>query len=279
VTAATATRFHVPATLDEALAVLRNDPTCLVASGATVVLPLLAERLDAVVVDISALPGIASITVAADHVALGPAVTYATLLRSSEPALALLRTVAGGITGGPQIRTQGTVGGSACYANPASDVPTALVAMGATMVAAGASGRREIPASDFFRSAFTTTLLPGELLIGIRVPVRQHGAWGHDKLLTAAGSWPIAVAAASLSGNEVTLTIGAVCERPFQLPRLSLENPGHLSPADETAVRAAIEEAPIAWWQDELASAEYRQRVAPVVAARAVQYAARKENL
>ena len=47
--------------------------------------------------------------------------------------LPLLRTLARGITGGAQIRNGGTVGGSACYASPASDMPAALVALGATL--------------------------------------------------------------------------------------------------------------------------------------------------
>jgi CO/xanthine dehydrogenase FAD-binding subunit len=43
--------------------------------------------------------------------------------------------------GDPQIRHRGTIGGSLAHADPASDLPAALLALGATVVARG-SGRR-----------------------------------------------------------------------------------------------------------------------------------------
>jgi aerobic carbon-monoxide dehydrogenase medium subunit len=278
-TIATATQFHVPSTVDEAVRLLRDDPTSLVACGGTLVMPLLARNPDSAVIDISALPGIASITTVDGDIQLGAAVTYSAVLHRTDAGLTLLRTVARGITGGPQIRNQGTLGGSACYANPASDVPTALLAADATMTIAGPTGTRAVPAAEFFRAPYATALEPGELLVGIRVPgTPAAGTWGYHKLLTAAGSWPIAVAAAYLDGNTVTITVGAATETPVRLPPLDLPDPAHLSATDKAAVAASIEQTDVPWWHDELADAAYRRRVATVVAVRAITDAARRHN-
>jgi carbon-monoxide dehydrogenase medium subunit len=207
-------------------------------------------------------------------------VTYSDLLRTAHPGLGLLRQVAAGITGGPQIRNQGTVGGSACYANPASDMPTALTALGATMLVAGPSGERPVPAASFFRSAFTTALAPDELLRAISVPTAAADVtWGYTKIKRAAGSWPLAVAAARLGPDSaVTITIGAAVESPIDVALPAPRRSGPLSDSDRDTISHAVRHSAAVWWHDELASASYRARIAPVVALRAVDDAFSKDQ-
>jgi carbon-monoxide dehydrogenase medium subunit len=81
----------------------------------------------------------------------------------------VLADAAAGI-GDPQVRHRGTIGGSIAHADPASDLPTVLVALEADLVARGGSGERVIPAADFFRGVFESALEPTELLTEIRVP-------------------------------------------------------------------------------------------------------------
>jgi carbon-monoxide dehydrogenase medium subunit len=69
-----------------------------------------------------------------------------------------------------RVREAGTLGGNLCFAEPHADPGTLLIALGASMVAEKTSGRREIPAEDFFIDAYETALQADELLTEIRVP-------------------------------------------------------------------------------------------------------------
>ncbi len=72
--------------------------------------------------------------------------------------------------GDPQVRHRGTIGGSIAHADPASDLPAVVLALGGTMVAKGPNGEREIAAGDFFTGFLESALAPDELLTEIRVP-------------------------------------------------------------------------------------------------------------
>ena len=129
----TRTRYHAPATLGESLALLTDDPDVTVIGGGTIVMAASAGvPRTAALLDLHRIPGLAEIQQGVTTT-LGATTTYTRLL-TTPAAPPLLRRIAGGITGGPQIRNQGTIGGSACYANPASDIPAGLVALDATMV-------------------------------------------------------------------------------------------------------------------------------------------------
>ena len=83
---------------------------------------------------------------------------------------AVARTV-----GDPQVRHRGTLGGSLVHADPASDLPAAVLAFGGTVVLRGPRGERRVPVTEFFTGLFATAVEPDELIVEIRVP-RQH-AW------------------------------------------------------------------------------------------------------
>src|SRR5439155_19380146 len=74
------------------------------------------------------------------------------------------------LVGDPQVRHRGTIGGSVAHGDPASDLPTVLLALDAELVARGPDGERTIPAADFFRGVFETALGPRDVLTEIRVP-------------------------------------------------------------------------------------------------------------
>jgi aerobic carbon-monoxide dehydrogenase medium subunit len=102
---------------------------------------------------------------------IGAATTYRELL-ASEPlrdALPLLAEVIENI-GDIQVRNLGTIGGALAHADPAADLPAAMLALGATMHLQSARARRAVAAREFFRSAFETALAPDELLVSIEIP-------------------------------------------------------------------------------------------------------------
>src|SRR5579872_5577259 len=71
----------------------------------------------------------------------------------------------------PIVRNWATVGGNIAHADPANDHPATMLALGASVVAVGASGERVIPIDQFFTdTSFETALRPNEILTEIRVP-------------------------------------------------------------------------------------------------------------
>ena len=74
------------------------------------------------------------------------------------------------MVGDPAVRNRGTIGGNIAHADPASDLPTVLVALDARMVASGPGGERTIPAGEFFTGIMTTALTEEEILTAIQVP-------------------------------------------------------------------------------------------------------------
>ena len=70
-----------------------------------------------------------------------------------------------------QTRNWGTIGGNICHGDPAGDPAPVLMAMGASLTKASASGTTTMPIDEFFLDYFETALEPGELLTEIQVPV------------------------------------------------------------------------------------------------------------
>jgi aerobic carbon-monoxide dehydrogenase medium subunit len=92
----------------------------------------------------------------------------------------------------PAIRNRGTIGGNLAYADPASELPACMLALGATIRVAGPSGTRAIAAKDFFRGLFETALEPGEMLVGVDVPTARPGDFNaFDELSRRSGDYAI----------------------------------------------------------------------------------------
>ncbi|HEX4407437.1 MAG TPA: xanthine dehydrogenase family protein subunit M [Xanthobacteraceae bacterium] len=73
----------------------------------------------------------------------------------------------------PQIRNRGTIGGNLAHADPASELPAIVTALGGRLHVQSRSGERWIAAADFFVGALTTALEPDEMLTEIELPVAE----------------------------------------------------------------------------------------------------------
>jgi len=274
--------YHAPDDAEQACLLLSElGDEAVVLGGGTVLLPAMGrgERTHGHVVDLRRL-GLSGVTVTDEYVDIGAMATYSTVLAAdTDGPAALLKLAAGGVTGGPQLRNQGTIGGSASYANPASDVPGVLVAMEAQLLLQGSDGVREVAAEDFFKGAFVTALEADEILTTIRVP-RKACQVGYYKLKLSESSWPIATAAARVELVDgrlaaASVTLGAVCPTPVTVDVTAcLDESGEVRVSDDEwaeLVDGHLENP----WHDELAPATYRRQVAGVVAHRALQHTSR----
>ena len=252
--------LHVPNSLQEAVELAGrygNDASLL--AGGTVLLAEMArgQALPGVVIDLSR-AGLAGIS---DR-SVGAMATYRDLERSrSHPVLA---RCAYGITGGAQIRNRGTVGGSAAWSNPSSDVPAVLVGLSATLVLVSVSGERRVPAERFFTDAFRTDRKPGEVLTSIELPeMADRLRFGYQKLKFGESSWPIVTALAIVRNDgSIRVSVGGAAAIPIVVES-----------ATATGLEEMVAAALMNPWSDVLATADYRRRVSPVIARRALEAA------
>ncbi len=195
-------------------------------AGGQSLLSLMKLRLAAPksIVDITKLEGLSYIKEEKGYLAIG-ALTIHDMIELS-PVIKekyTLLTDAASKIGDQQIRNRGTVGGSACHADPAADLPTALVAADASFVAMGPKGERTISSKDFFVDIFTTALDQDEVLTEIRIPnFPPHSASGYIKHSRREGDFAITSCGVVLTterGNtckDVRIALGSVASTPLR---------------------------------------------------------------
>lgn len=258
-----------------------NGDESLVIGGGTLTMPALSHgsAKPAHVIDLG-LMGSREIELTASEITVGAMVTYQQLILSSiiRRELPILHAMASGITGGIQIRNQGTLGGAACAARPQSDAPAVLVALGAQMTLLSSSGTRAVSAEEFFQGAGSTALAPDEILLGMTFPLVGFAGRpsGYYKLKFGESSWPVVTAACLLSPEagaiapSIDLVIGGVSNVPLfvHLQTASFDDSGR--ELITHAVCKRIEAlAPDRRWSDIRAGTEYRAQVAGDIAYRA----------
>lgn len=256
-------RYARATTLEHAFELLAEPDSKVIAGGQSLI-PVMKLRIarPPLVVDISRLE-LRGVEIRDDELRLGPLATWDELLEARElrrPALAAIAECAGGI-GDLQVRNRGTVGGSLAHADPASDMPAVLLALGATLQLRSSEGERSVDLADFFVGPFTTALGAQELITRIVVPLPARGSGSaYVSVEHPASGFALAGAAALVGadgGGRVAVTgIGA---RPFLLGD------------DPDAALAQVE-----IFGDRFASVEYRRALAAVVVRRARESAAER---
>ena len=176
--------YSAPSTVEEAVRLLaEHGENAKLLAGGHSLLPLMKLRFTqpAHVVDLRRIPRLRGVRRDGASLVIGAMTTYTELASSAEIRdAAPIITDAASQIGDPQVRNRGTIGGSLAHADPNADLPAVMLALGATLIAAGPSGRRAISADEFFVGLFTTALSGGELLTEIRVPIpasRSGGAY------------------------------------------------------------------------------------------------------
>jgi carbon-monoxide dehydrogenase medium subunit len=288
-------RYARAESLAEAIALLAEAPdeTKLLAGGQSLV-PMLNMRLvrPAVLVDVNRLRELTGITPGPDGgLRIGALTRHAELAAS--PAVmerAPLLAEAARHVGHAAIRNQGTLGGSLAHADPAGELPAALLVLDARVRMTGPRGAREVAADAFFRGLLATALEADEILTAIEVPAQPPG-WGFVEIARRPGDFALAGVAvvvhverpltlpspprtgegASEVRCEMVRLVGfGVGDRPLRLTGAERFLTG--APLDaETAVRAGAAAGPDCDPPSDVhGSAEYRRHLATVLAERAL---------
>jgi carbon-monoxide dehydrogenase medium subunit len=259
-----------PDSLDSALALLaEHGEDATVLAGGHSLLPVMKLRLGApeVVIDIGRLQELRYIEVKGDEVAIGAGTRHRDLeasevIGSEVPLLAAVaRTV-----GDPQVRHRGTIGGSLAHADPASDLPAAVLALGGTLVLRSPRGERQVPVTGFYTGMFSSVKEPDELIVEIRVPRTGTAGWGYEKFTRRANDWAI-VGVAVVDGRVGLVNMGASPLRASATEAALADG----ASIDEAAALADQGTDP---QSDVSATAEYRRHLARILTRRALTTAA-----
>jgi carbon-monoxide dehydrogenase medium subunit len=243
-------------------------------AGGHSLLPLMKLRLAApsVLVDIGRVTDLSYIKDAGDHIAIGALTRHmdvetSAVLKEHAPLLAH----AASHVGDPQVRHRGTIGGSIAHADPASDLPATTLALGATYVAQGPNGTREIAATDFYHGFLESALAPDEMLTEIRVPKMGGAGWSFQKFNRRAQDWAIVGVAAWRGSNGSGVALVNMGSTPILASSVSgaLAQGASISDAAQLAAEEAEPQS------DLNASPEYRVHLAKVLVRRALEEASK----
>ncbi len=281
--------YIAPATLEEAIRALNSHgEDAKLLSGGHSLLPMMKLRLanPKLLIDLSKIPGLSGIRQEGDKITIGALTTHYQIESSEllkEKCLLLPQTAR--VIGDVQVRNRGTIGGSLAHADPAADMPAAMLALGAELRARGPAGERWFKAEEFFVGLLTTALDSAEILTEIRVPVLSgHCGTAYFKVPQKASGFAIVGVAVWLKAEgqrctEIGIGVTGLDAKPFRAKRIEERLRGNKlvsSLVDEASSQVTQGVDPLS---DIHASAEFRAHLARLYTATAIQEAAKKAGI
>ena len=269
--------YHRAGSVDEALDLLGRLEGAKLLAGGHSLIPMMRLRLaqPEALIDISRCTELRGIEDRGDHIRIGALTRHvdvltSTLLLEKAPMLPEAEQELGDL----QVRNRGTVGGNIAHADPASDLPAVLLALGATMHLRGAGGERQVAADDFFTGLLETALGEGEILTAITVPTGGSRGSCYLKVEHPASGYALCGAAAVVEMDGGTCRHARLCFNGVTATPADAGAPVAAlvgtACSDEDLARAAAAidlEDPLG---DIQASGEYRQQLARVYGRRAL---------
>jgi len=284
--------YWAPTSLDEALKLLSgfDDPgDAKVLAGGQSLMALLNLRLaqPAYIVDLNGIAELSSISRDNGTLTIGAMTRQRIAERSADVAAACpLMVQALQQVGHPQIRNRGTVGGSLAHADPAAELPTLAVCLGADLVMRGPSGERTVNARDFFTGFLSTVLAEDEILTAVRIPAAGPGTGSaFEEVARRHGDFAMVGVAAhvQLNGDTIdaaSIALSGVDGQPVHAADAGAALAGQTPSDDVFAAAGAAASAGLDPTSDLHASGAYRKHVAGVLVRRALKVATAraKEN-
>ncbi len=262
---------------DHAIELLGKREDAKLLAGGHSLLPAMKLRLarPALLVDIGRIADLSYVREDGDAIAIGALtrhtdVAASALLRQHCPIVSFTA----GQVGDPQVRHRGTIGGSIAHGDPASDLPSVILALDGELVARGKGGERTIAARDLFTGVFQTSLEPDEVLVEVRVPKLGSNGWSYTKMSRRAQDWAtVAVAAVVERAN------GSVRKASIALTNMGATSLRATAAEEALAGGASIEDASQLLADgtepssDHAASADFRKHLVQVLGRRALEEA------
>jgi aerobic carbon-monoxide dehydrogenase medium subunit len=275
--------FHQPTSIADASQLLgQHGDAARAMAGGTALLLAMRQRLLSPphVISLDAIQPLRGITFdAAQGLRIGAFVRHAEIGQSEivKAHYPMLAQMAGELAN-PQVRNQGTLGGNLCYADPATDPPSCLLALAAQVRLASARGERVLAMHEFLVDYYTTALAQDEVLVEILIPPPPRNFIGlyARHLRTAAEHRPLVIVAITAlrdhnALSHVRLVVGASVPFAQRCPRAEaiLQNaPISVATAQAAAQAAADEIEPLS---DARGSADYRREIVRVVVRRGLE--------
>jgi carbon-monoxide dehydrogenase medium subunit len=264
--------------IDEAIVLLQEDSGAKLLAGGHSLIPALKLRLNrpTKLIDISRIPEMKGISHEGGELVIGAMTTHYEIMTNDlvKKHLPILSQAAE-LIGDVQVRNAGTLGGSLAHADPAADWPASMLATEAVITVAGANGKRNIKASDFFTGFYTTALEEGEIITQIRVPIPAAGTkTTYIKFMQPASRFAIVGCAvvAKVNGtfDNVKVAFTGVSETAFR--DTAVENALNGKQTDEATIMSAavIAAESVSILSDHFASEEYRKHLAKIYLKRAL---------
>ena len=275
------TTYHRASSVAEAVALLSANEGAKVLAGGHSLIPLMKLRLasPAALIDIGRIDALRGVSAGSGGIVIGALTTHAEiaasdLVRRHAPLLA----EAAGQVGDPAVRNRGTIGGNVTHADPASDLPTVLLALGASVNATGPGGDRSIAAADFATGLLETALADDEIVTSVSVPSTAAGSGSaYAKFSHPASRYAVVGAAAVLTASGGTcsaasVVVGGVEATPTRAASVEAALAGSdLSDAAlDAAAQAVAGDFSGEGIGDVFASEEYRKAMAAVYVRRAL---------
>jgi aerobic carbon-monoxide dehydrogenase medium subunit len=269
--------YVAPDTLDEVLTALRGDEDAKVLAGGHSLLPLMKLRLAAptMLVDIRKVPGLRGFQRENGQWKIGALTRHADVQGNAD--LGPLGKAAA-LIADQQVRNRGTIGGSLAHGDPASDLPTVLLACEGSVTVTGSGGTREVGAADLFQDYLTTAVGDDEVLTEVRMP--DFDGWGSSylKFTRRAEDWAMVAVCAMVkkaadgSCEDVRVALTNMASTPIRASATESLLRGKGADAIAAAAEQAAEgtDPP----GDLNASPDYKRHLARVLTRRALEEAA-----
>jgi carbon-monoxide dehydrogenase medium subunit len=280
-------RIERPATLDEAVALLQQEPAARPLGGGTAIQILRRQGLvdPPVLVDLAPLAELQGIREENGSLRIGAMVTHREVERSAlvESRTRLLCETYRRV-GNVRVRHTATVGGNLAHGDYRLDPPAALLALEASVTIAGPGGPRSLAMRDFFVDLLETALQPAEVILSVNVPlVHASRSSAFEKFSSlAANDWPCVAVAAVLDWDDsngallaARLGVTAMAPTPLliEVPDLTGMTEAGLADAAVQAVLAVVDPLP-----DLRGSADYKRRACAAVVRDVVARAWRRDR-
>jgi carbon-monoxide dehydrogenase medium subunit len=273
--------YTVPESLEEALKALADGgEDAKVLAGGHSLLPLMKLRLAAptLLVDLRKVPGLRGATRENGQWRIGPMTRHVELQDNADLGVV---AHAASLIADQQVRNRGTIGGSIAHGDPASDLPTVLLALDGTVTIAGSGGAtREVAAGDVFEDYLTTAVGPGEILTEIRLPTMDGWGYGYEKFNRRSEDWAMvgvcAVVKKAGDGSCEDVRIGLTHMASTPLRATATENALRGQGLDAQSIAVAAEQAAEGTDPpgDLNATPDYKRHLARVLTRRALEQAA-----